>query len=111
VCRYHLYPAGLWFCLFGCDYGLGQPLHSLLGAVDYAGEDVLFGALRRALPGSKLEIFNTDQGSQFTSLEFVGLLEGAGIRVSIFLPILGSITASGPMRHSVIGRPRKYILG
>lgn len=40
-------------------------------------------ALRRALLCSKPEIFNTDQGSQFTSLEFVGLLEGAGIRVSM----------------------------
>jgi len=40
-------------------------------------------ALRRALLGSKPEIFNTDQGSQFTSLEFVGHLEGAGIRVSM----------------------------
>lgn len=40
-------------------------------------------ALRRALLCSKPEIFNTDRGSQFTSLEFVGLLEGAGIRVSM----------------------------
>lgn len=30
----------------------------------------------------KPEIFNTDQGSQFTSTEFVGLLQGHGIRVS-----------------------------
>lgn len=33
----------------------------------------------RALP----EIFNTDQGSQFTSLEWTGRLEGLGIRVSM----------------------------
>ena len=31
----------------------------------------------------KPEIFNTDQGSQFTSTEFVGLLQGHGIRVSM----------------------------
>jgi putative transposase len=29
------------------------------------------------------EIFNTDQGSQFTSTEFVGVLENAGVRVSM----------------------------
>jgi len=29
------------------------------------------------------EIFNTDQGSQFTSAEFVGVLENAGVRISM----------------------------
>ncbi len=32
---------------------------------------------------SKPEIFNTDQGSQFTSLAFTQLLNGAGIRISM----------------------------
>ena len=40
-------------------------------------------ALRAALRISKPEIFNTDQGVQFTSLDFTGLLENAGIRVSM----------------------------
>ena len=31
----------------------------------------------------KPEIFNTDQGSQFTSQEFVGLIQGHGIRLSM----------------------------
>jgi putative transposase len=39
-------------------------------------------ALQQALRVSKPGIFNTDQGPQFTSVEFTGLLEGAGIRVS-----------------------------
>jgi len=39
--------------------------------------------LRQALRVSKPEIFNTDQGAQFTSVEFTGLLEGAGIRVGM----------------------------
>ena len=38
--------------------------------------------LRRALQGGQPEIFNTDQGSQFTSPHFTGLLEAAGVRVS-----------------------------
>jgi putative transposase len=40
-------------------------------------------ALRRALRVSKPEIFNTDQGPQFTSLDFTGLLEDTGIKVSM----------------------------
>jgi putative transposase len=40
-------------------------------------------ALRKALRVSKPEIFNTDQGPQFTSLDFTGLLEDAGIKVSM----------------------------
>jgi len=40
-------------------------------------------ALRDSLRISRPEIFNTDQGAQFTSPEFTGLLEGAGIRISM----------------------------
>jgi len=40
-------------------------------------------ALGKALRMSKPEIFNSDQGVQFTSLDFTGRLEGAGIKVSM----------------------------
>lgn len=40
-------------------------------------------ALEKALRASKPDIFNTDQGVQFTSLEFTGLLDGAGISISM----------------------------
>jgi putative transposase len=40
-------------------------------------------ALEQALGLSKPGIFNTDQGSQFTSLEFTGRLEQEGIQVSM----------------------------
>lgn len=40
-------------------------------------------ALKQALALAKPEIFNSDQGSQFTSLEFTRLLEEAGIRISM----------------------------
>lgn len=40
-------------------------------------------ALGAALRRSKPEIFNTDQGPQFTSEAFTGVLEAAGIRVSM----------------------------
>ena len=40
-------------------------------------------ALEQALELSKLAIFNTDQGSQFTGLEYTGRLEQDGIRISM----------------------------
>ena len=41
-------------------------------------------ALEQALARfGKPEIFNTDQGSQFTSSEFTGLLAAAGVRISM----------------------------
>ena len=40
-------------------------------------------ALKRALSLGKPEIFNTDQGSQFTSDDFTDILKAAGIRISM----------------------------
>jgi putative transposase len=40
-------------------------------------------ALRAALQTATPEIFNTDQGAQFTSPEFTGILESHGIRISM----------------------------
>jgi putative transposase len=45
--------------------------------------DFCVAALNRALNGKSPEIFNTDQGSQFTSEEFTGRLKEAGIRISM----------------------------
>ena len=40
-------------------------------------------ALEKALRTSEPEIFNTDQGVQFTSVEFIEHLQAAGIRISM----------------------------
>ena len=40
-------------------------------------------ALRQALAIARPEIFNTDQGSQFTSGAFTGVLEDAGVAISM----------------------------
>lgn len=40
-------------------------------------------ALKKALKTSKSEIFNTDQGVQFTCSEFTGLLKDSGIKISM----------------------------
>jgi putative transposase len=45
--------------------------------------DFCVEALKEALKKGCPEIFNTDQGSQFTSREFVTLLESQGIKVSM----------------------------
>src|SRR6267142_1779227 len=40
-------------------------------------------ALQTALLINQPEIFNTDQGAQFTAQEFTGILSGRGIRISM----------------------------
>jgi len=45
--------------------------------------DFCIEALKEALQKGRPEIFNTDQGSQFTSAEFIALLENQGVRVSM----------------------------
>jgi putative transposase len=45
--------------------------------------DFCIETLHRALEGRKPEIFNSDQGSQFTSTGFTGVLQAAGIRISM----------------------------
>jgi putative transposase len=41
------------------------------------------GMLEEALRGGRPEVFNTDQGVQFTAAAFVGCLEGAGVAMSM----------------------------
>ena len=40
-------------------------------------------ALEEALVQGQSEVFNTDQGSQFTSLEFTQVLQDRGVRISV----------------------------
>ena len=58
-------------------YVLGWQLSTTLGA------DFCIEVLARILVHSQCEIFNTDQGSQFTAVGFVDLLLSKGIRVSM----------------------------
>lgn len=46
-------------------------------------KDFCIESLREALAVGFPEIFNSDQGSQFTSTEFTGILEEHGIRISM----------------------------
>jgi len=46
--------------------------------------DFCIEAVEAAIPGhGRPEIFNTDQGSQFTDKDFVGLLQKHGIQISM----------------------------
>jgi len=45
--------------------------------------DLCVVALEEALSKGKPEVFNTDQGSQFTGELFTGLLEQHGVRISM----------------------------
>jgi putative transposase len=45
--------------------------------------DFCLEALKEALRKWRPDIFNTDQGSQFTSEEVIGLLESQGVKISM----------------------------
>ena len=81
----HLHPDASGLFVPGGDHGLVQPLGFVLEAVEHAGAVLLLRSTRgkRSTGTIPPEIFNTDQGSQFTSTEFTGLLKGAGVRISM----------------------------
>jgi len=76
---------------------LGAGFLYLVAIMDWASRAVLSWRLSNAMDASfclealeealarfgRPEIFNTDQGSQFTSQAFTGALEGAGVRISM----------------------------
>ncbi len=83
--RRHLLPPHGKGILLPCrGYGLGEPPGALLSALEQVGCFVLYKTPEEAIeaygaPG----IFNTDEGSQFTSEEFTRILLKNNIRISI----------------------------
>jgi transposase InsO family protein len=80
----HLHPDGAWLRVSRCPARLGDPPGSFVAAVDHDRGSVLrrdaggcFGPSRPA------DIFNTDQGSQFTSSAFTGVLASNAIAISM----------------------------
>ena len=81
---YHLYSHGPWIPLLGSHHRLVQPVCALLEAVQYTLDaGFCVEALEEALTKGKPDIFNTDQGSQFTSEAFTGLLQQHRVRISM----------------------------
>ena len=62
-----------WFSRYVLDWELSISL----------GADFCVEALGRVLNGGRCDIFNTDQGSQFTSEGFTGLLLSNGVKISM----------------------------
>ena len=62
-----------WFSRYVLAWRLSNTLES----------DFCVEALEAALGHERPEIFNTDQGSQFTSESFTGVLERAGVSISM----------------------------
>ena len=62
-----------WYSRYVLSWGISITLEA----------DFCITALERALLAGRPEIFNSDQGSQFTSEGFTGVLEGNGIRISM----------------------------
>ena len=63
--------------------GLAQPVRAGLSAVQRPGGGFCAEALEEALGQGQPEVFNTDQGSQFTSLEFTQVLQERGVKISM----------------------------
>lgn len=62
-----------WFSRFVLSWGLSNSLDS----------EFCLEALEMAMAKGKPKIFNTDQGAQYTSKAFTGVLENAGISISM----------------------------
>jgi len=50
--------------------------------LNHVGDSLLTGSLDQAFQNAQPEIFNNDQGLQFTSNEFVNRLKAADVRIS-----------------------------
>lgn len=62
-----------WYSRYVISWELSETLEA----------DFCVNALRRALSKSRCEIFNTDQGSQYTSKDWIDLLKEANISISM----------------------------
>ena len=81
---YHLHPDASRVSLSGRSDGLVDAPGAELASVDTMDVEFCIAALEEALARfGRPEIFNSDQGSQFTSPRFTEVLTGAGVRISM----------------------------
>jgi transposase InsO family protein len=62
---------------------LGEPLRAGVALVEPARGEFLYRGPRRSAEQGRPEIFNTDQGSQFTSDNFIDVLRIRGVAISM----------------------------
>ena len=92
MCRYYLYSDAARVPISRDDHGLVQPQGSCLAALQQ--HVCCVEALKEALAKyGAPEIFNTDQGSQFTSGDWIDVLTDAKIKISMDGKGAGLITA------------------
>jgi transposase InsO family protein len=84
VCGHHLYSDAPGLSVSGGDHGLGATRKTLVWRLSSTMEtDFCIEALNEALVRfGRPEIFNMDQGSQFTSPRFTGVLKDAKVKIS-----------------------------
>lgn len=80
--RYNLYTFAQRLHLSGCHNGLIFPVCTFMGGIKYDRCQFLFGGIRKS-PSGRPEIFNTDQGSQFTSHAFTCCLSDKAVKISM----------------------------
>ena len=81
--RHHLLAHGPGIPLLGSQHGLAQPVRVAWRLSNTLEADCCVDALQEALAQAQPEVFNTDQGSQFTSLEFTQVLQEHGVKISM----------------------------
>ena len=81
---HHVHSDGARLRLSRRGAGLGDTSCSVVAAVDHDGRAFCVETLEDALARhGRPEIFNTDQGSQFTGVAFTSLLASHGIAISM----------------------------
>ena len=81
---HYVYPLGAWIRVPGGRTRLVLASSAVLAIVEHAGERVLCGLSGAGIAGYGIpEIFNTDQGCQFTAEAFTGVLKAHGIAISM----------------------------
>jgi len=81
---HHIYPDGQRVCVSGGGDGLGQPAGAGVALSITMETDFCVDALREAMDRHGCpEIFNTDQGVQFTSAAFLDELSSQSVRISM----------------------------
>ena len=80
---HHLRPHGPGIPLPSGRHGLVQPVCGVLEVVQHLRHRFLHGGFGPGAGKGKHRVFNTDQGSQFTSKEFTQALKDQGVRISM----------------------------
>ena len=83
ITRHVVHPVEPWLPLPDGSAGLVQPVLLAWELSDSLEWTFCLSALEQALAMGVPEIFNTDQGTQYTSLAFTGRLEQAGVAISM----------------------------